>query len=225
MIFDKKDCVPTPPYNHKGFTLAETLIALVIIGVIAALTVPSLINKTQNQETVSKLKKAYSTFSQVTNSIIAEKGTPRASYGGWATTKDDIYEIYKKYLINAKDCGSVPGCFTQEYFKTLAGAKTGNWDTTEGYKKLVLSDGTQVIFENWIHADCNGDANGSTNWCARIFVDLNGSKKPNIVGRDVFGFVIKEKSLQPIGCDTYSCEGTYGFGCTCKILKEEAINY
>ncbi len=40
-----------------GFTLAEVLITLVIIGVIAALTLPSLINKTNNQETVSKLKK------------------------------------------------------------------------------------------------------------------------------------------------------------------------
>ena len=76
-------------YNF-GFTLAEVLITLVIIGVIAAITVPTLINKTQNQEYVSKLKKAYSTFTQATNQIIAEEGTPNASKGGWANSPESI---------------------------------------------------------------------------------------------------------------------------------------
>ena len=42
---------------NDGFTLAEVLITLVIIGVITAITVPSLINKTNNQEYVSRLKR------------------------------------------------------------------------------------------------------------------------------------------------------------------------
>ena len=79
-----------------AFTLAEVLITLVIIGVIAAITVPSLINKTNNQETVSRLKKAYSTMSQATNMIIAENG-PATS---WVTTKDEVFNLYKKKLIN-----------------------------------------------------------------------------------------------------------------------------
>ena len=55
--------------NKSAFTLAEVLITLVIIGVIAAITVPTLINKTNKQEYGSKLKKAYSTLSQVTNQM------------------------------------------------------------------------------------------------------------------------------------------------------------
>ena len=55
-----------------AFTLAEVLITLVIVGVIAALTIPSMINKTNNQETVSRLKKAYSTLAQATQRIIFE---------------------------------------------------------------------------------------------------------------------------------------------------------
>ena len=70
--------------GFRGFTLAEVLITLVIIGFIAAMTIPTLINKTNNQEYVSKLKKAYSTLSQATNRIITEEGNPRGDIGGWA---------------------------------------------------------------------------------------------------------------------------------------------
>ena len=75
------------------------LITLVIIGVIAAITVPTLINKTNKQEYVSKLKKTYSTLAQATNLIIAEEGTPKASVGGWASSAKNIYDLYKKHLI------------------------------------------------------------------------------------------------------------------------------
>ena len=47
-----------------AFTLAEFLIILGIIGVVAALTLPSVIERHQKLETVTKLKKAYSTLSQ-----------------------------------------------------------------------------------------------------------------------------------------------------------------
>ena len=208
-----------------GFTLAEVLITLVIIGVIAAITVPSLINKTNNQEYVSRLKKAYSTLAQATNKIIAEEGTPQANVGGWSSSADDIYNIYKKYLLNAKECDSDSGCFVQGAYKLLDNQPTGNWDTNTAYRKLVLTDGTQIMFENWISPDCSQERNGSRDWCARIFVDINGAKKPNIVGRDVFGFVIKKQGLYPIGCDSDFCVGTTGWGCACKVLREGAINY
>ena len=83
------------------------MITLVIIGVIAAITVPTLINKTNNQEYVSKLKKTYSTLAQATNQIIAEEGSPK---NGWVSSGDNIYKLYKKHLKNVKDCGTGTGC-------------------------------------------------------------------------------------------------------------------
>ena len=91
--------------NKNGFTLAEVLITLVIIGVIAAMTIPTLMNNTNKQEYVSKLKKAYSTMAQATNKIIADEGNPRADIGGWATSPEAVYNLYRKYLNKAKDCG------------------------------------------------------------------------------------------------------------------------
>ncbi|MBR6163428.1 type II secretion system protein, partial [bacterium] len=217
--------------NELGFTLAEVLITLVIIGVIAAITVPTLMNNTNNQEYVSKLKKAYSTLAQATNLIIAEEGTPKASVGGWTKDNDEMYNLYKKHLLNSKDCGPNSDCFSTGIYKYPTGHSsdyTGSWNTDE-YRKLVLSDGTQVIFqfardESW--KNCTFSSHGSNNYCARIFVDINGERKPNQIGKDYFGFVIKENGLYPYGCDYEGyCPGGGGLGCACKVLREGAINY
>lgn len=219
-----------------GFTLAEVLITLVIIGVIAAITVPSLINKTNNQETVSRLKKAYSTMAQATNRIIMEEGTPKSSSAtsedGWAYSSENMYNLYKKYLHNAKECGSSTGCFTQGEYKHLNGTPHADFDTYEDRSRLVLSDGTQVMFQK-NSPTCSNTVDGATNRCALIWVDLNGAKKPNTIGRDLFFFVIKENGLYPNGCDderycdAASTTGNFGkgYGCACKVLREGAINY
>ena len=49
----------------RGFTLAEVLITLVIIGIIASMTIPSVINDQKDKEILARLKKSYSTLSQV----------------------------------------------------------------------------------------------------------------------------------------------------------------
>ena len=67
--------------SKMGFTIAEVLITLVIIGVIAAMTIPTLMNNTNKQEYVSKLKKAYATLSQATNRIIADEGLAQLILG------------------------------------------------------------------------------------------------------------------------------------------------
>ena len=57
-----------------GFTLAEVLITLGIIGVVAAMTMPSLITNYQKKQTISQLKKSYSVVSQALVSSQAENG-------------------------------------------------------------------------------------------------------------------------------------------------------
>ena len=206
------------------------MITLVIIGVIAAITVPSLINKTNNQEYVSKLKKAYSTLSQATNQIIAEEGTPRADKGGWASSVDNIYNLYKKHLNISKDCGALSGCFKQldnKGYKQLNGDYcNSNWNTNSNYRKFILNDGQQVIIAFWSN-NCSSSGYGSNNICGTVEVDVNGQKKPNTFGRDLFAFIIKENGLYPAGCDsdTRCIANSDGHGCACKVLREGAMNY
>ena len=54
----------------KGFTLAEVLITLGIIGVVAAMTMPTLINNINNKQNIAALKKAYSLISQAGVDVI-----------------------------------------------------------------------------------------------------------------------------------------------------------
>lgn len=207
----------------SGFTLAEVLITLVIIGVIAAITVPSLITKTNNQETVSKLKKTYSTLAQATNQIILDEG-PITS---WVATKQQVFDLYKKKLLNAKVCDNSSGCLNQENIKYMNGGYSSNWDEEDWLYKLVLADGTQLMFAI-LYPNCNKTWYGTENYCAEIVVDLNGAKKPNTIGKDVFMFILTQNALVPAGCGSYQtdCNTTMtGYDCTCKVLKEEAINY
>ena len=82
----------------KAFTLAEVLITLSIIGVVAALTIPTLIQRTGNEEFVSRLMKVYSTLSQASEAVITEYGSPKI----WVTDIDNVYNIYKAHLRSAK---------------------------------------------------------------------------------------------------------------------------
>ena len=205
--------------NSEGFTLAEVLITLVIIGVIGAMTIPTLMNNTNKQEYVSKLKKAYSTLSQATNKIIAEQGPPAL----WITTLDDFYEIYRKHLVNAKECGAGSGCWSQSKnggLKKLNGANDDDWDGSK-YRNLIIADGVQVMFTpTWFTPGC-------TDRCALIHIDVNGERKPNQQGRDVFTFVLYSDGLRPFDCTNDSqCDvNGRGLGCACKVLREGAMNY
>ena len=137
--------------NYNAFTLAEVLITLVIVGVIAAMTIPTLINKTNKQEYVSRLKKTYSTLSQATNRIIAEEGTPKASVGGWATSPEAVYKLYRKYLRVSKDCGSGTECFEKMitgngFYKILNGTNYSNSHfSSNQYYKIILTTIIKII--------------------------------------------------------------------------------
>ena len=193
------------------------------------MTIPTLINKTDKQEYVSKLKKAYSTMTQATNRIIAEEGSPK----NWiqAGDIDGVYTRYKKYLSVAKDCGTATGCLNQfgsgsAGYKYLSGGGAPNWNSSTDNRRLVLSDGMQVIFHsNPLNNNCSFNAWGSLGICTVIFIDVNGEKGPNRYGRDYFVFALKENGLYPVGCESAFCQGTAGDGCTCKVLRENAMNY
>ena len=213
---------------NNGFTLAEVLITLVIIGVIAAMTIPTLMKNTNKQEYVVGLKKAYSAMTQVTNKIIAEEGNPKCSIGGWACSNDDVYDMYKKYLSIAKDCSSSSDCSQQQYLQ-LTG---GYMDFFTDIKGLITNDGIRFAFLG-VNENCEGSDSGTkSGGCFWIRVDVNGEKKPNIIGRDAFQFVVKENGLVPAGCEPKSAKRTpqtvctaSGWQCTCRVLTEGAMNY
>ena len=210
--------------EFRGFTLAEVLITLVIIGVIAAMTIPTLMNNTNKQEYVSRLKKAYSTLSQATNRIITEEGNPRGDIGGWATSTEAVFNMYKKYLSNAKVCGiDTNGCFSGTYLRM--DGTTATYDNNK--YTLVIADGTEIsMWDANFSLNCSLSSSGTNHVCQQIMVDINGEKGPNKLGQDAFSFTLQEHGLVPTGCDDDLCRNTSaGWACACKVLREGAINY
>ena len=216
--------------NYDAFTLAEVLITLVIVGVIAAMTIPTLMNNTNKQEYVSRLKKAYSTLSQATNRIIAEEGMPRGDIGGWATSTTNVYNLYLKHLSTAKACGNGTECMNHQIYSFYGTPYNLSFNiANNNYKRFALADGVQVAVGD-IKTSCDWHIEG-LDVCGRIFVDVNGEKGPNKLGFDVYQFFLDaNKFLYPAGCSSgANCLGgsadEKGVYCACKVLREGAINY
>src|SRR5574344_2973085 len=86
--------------NFVAFTLAEVLIVLGIIGIVATLTIVQIINKIQDIEFQVAWKKEYSTFVNATNQIMRENGGNLIQIGlsGWDDTLRDMYDNYVRYI-------------------------------------------------------------------------------------------------------------------------------
>ena len=220
--------------SGKGFTLAEVLVTLAIIGVVAALTIPSLIQSTKNAATVTGVKKVYSVLSQAYNSFIADDTTMDTVWAGNAQDANILNQFCSK-LNCIKNCGTGTGCFPDINYKTLAGNDSFNMNTA-GFGTAILADGTSLYIEDETagctndYSDGIGAASPFYYECGGIVVDINGFKAPNQFGRDAFLFHVTRTGIFPYGSNNDSYSNTcvtsdLGYGCAYKILTEGAINY
>ncbi len=175
----------------KAFTLAEVLITLAIVGVVAALTLPNLIANYQKKQTATKVKKVYTILSQAIQSAIVDYG----DITGWDVydeyTLSNSYEFANKYIkpyLNVvKDCGieTTGDCALELY--GLNGLSTFTYYSSK-LTKFFLNDGSEIFVGSPV-LDSDG-----LDIRVHLLVDVNGKTKPNIVGKDVFQFelVLKE---------------------------------
>ena len=170
--------------QNKAFTLAEVLITLVIIGVIAAITVPLMIASYQKEATLTRLKKTYSALAQTTNRAIADNG-PVASWeiiGGSNTFKaalDTTEKYITPYLITQKKCASYNETDCHFIIYGLNGKEISNTNKAPFNTSYLfyLNDGT-LIATNVLKAS---DRNRII-----VTIDVNGKQPPNRMGRDIF---------------------------------------
>ena len=94
------------PSNKKAFTLAEVLITLSILGIVAALTVPALINRQSDMAAIVKLKKAISTFDQAANVYMVENET--SDITGMVNSCAAVKQYFK--TIKDNNAGEDEGC-------------------------------------------------------------------------------------------------------------------
>ena len=195
----------------KGFTLAEVLITLVILGVVAAMTIPSVLNNTRDMEYKSKAKKTFSILSQAMAMASLQGYIPIVGISNNAEsgTIDDWYKTYiAPYITTIKVCyKSSSGCWNSGDTKYLNGQNVYYNIHGKGiganFITAILNDGT------FINVDSYGSASMKTYFGADtsgkdglvIFFDVNGDKKPNTVGRDIYVAVYKNGTLVPAYSD------------------------
>lgn len=208
--------------------MAEVLITLGIIGVVAALTLPSLIQNYKIHVYVSKLNKFYSVIS---NAYIRAK-QDNGDINNWnlvyyeSSDKDeeDILYYLLPYMNYVKFCGkNEQGCFPDVSYKSIGSTGFGvNLNRESRYSKAILNDGvliSSVTFE----PPCS-----NTEPCAYLRTDVNGSAPPNTLGIDLFTFVVFEDKIVPGGVKGVIDSDyfiTRGDACTAQVIYGKNMDY
>ena len=161
--------------KSAAFTLAEVLVTLGIIGVVSAMTVPTLMQNYQRQSYVTQLHKVYNELSQALLRYQTDKNAINFKEAGLSGS-EAYTEFQKNYFKVVQDCGTTQTpCFASSY-KKMSGSST-NFKCKYGC--MSLASGAAI----------GGYGNG-TNGVYEIVVDVNGQKGPNIFGRDAFTMYI-----------------------------------
>lgn len=236
MFHVKKTNVCNSPLTlrHLAFTLAEVLITIGIIGVVAAMTIPNLIRKNQEQNAVVQLKKTYTTLSNAFNRAVADNGAPI----GWGLTSTTNYDpviavkmmgYLTPYMNVAKDCGSdgtIIGCFPDGTYKYRSGDYNSAWvswiniNTNSGgqFARVRLADGSGLTTQ-YPEANVNcsykfGTTPALQNVCGYIYVDIDGPKGQSQAGVDLFMFYLTNNGIVPAGTSQEINDGLTYFGKT-----------
>lgn len=225
----------------KAFTLAEVLLVLSVIGVVAALTIPTLIQKVSNDQYVAKLKKQYSTISQAFNLVLNDYGGDITSLFTPGNSDSNVMNVFAGKLNLLKNCGISAGCLYSTPYYNLNGTQiTNNMEAhyvTNNYAKGIFADGSILILHPFAAGNCNSHIAGSTgpianSRCGTMDIDINGFSGPNTSGRDIFSFWVARTGIYPIGSnnDGYSCntspgDWTNSAGCAAKVLQESSMSY
>ena len=181
--------------EKKAFTLAETLITLMVIGVVAALTIPALMQQIGDY-TLQKQKDVFSKKWQEGLRQMRVDGKLETTY----TTADFVKEMQKYFKIGAVcDSNNLTGCFAEtitsyendeaEVFevKDLKSAKNFNKSEEDSdVYGIKFSDGTSMLLA--YKKDCTGISEGNTEGnhtaCLLYVYDVNQNKGPNAYGGD-----------------------------------------
>ena len=248
--FNLTETVHSPFTTHNSlkktaFTLAEVLITLGIIGVVAAITLPSLIQRNIEKQRVAQLKKAYSELSQAYNLAVEEFGAPTEwGMGGMYEEKSHyiMASNMKKFLKLSVGCVDMTEAQTEKNcgFKGAYGGAQGIYNE-RNYKYVVLNDGALVQFRI-ISGACNWPFGAINNVCGGINIDINGATPPNRNGEDIFYIFMTRNKLVPAGIDGASLSferacnraikvpySWYGgdnmYSCTAWVLYNENMDY
>ena len=166
--------------RRVAFTLAEVLITLGIIGIVAAITLPTLINKYQKNVATTKLKKLYSVFMNANQRAVEDFGPSEywdypmtdENHNPIGITIDEFFEKYYAHYLNVSEVKK----------RNLVNYKVTNYNGVDaGYNNNAISIGNMFRMN---------DGSCISMWANEQFfvftADINCESLPNVIGKDVF---------------------------------------
>ena len=235
--------------KEAAFTLAEVLITIGIIGIVAALTMPVVISNVQNNAKAQRLKKVYSVLQQAANKSVYDNGDLADWYnedaysGGFSASMEIFEKFIKPYYNIAQICNSGSNNSTgyricgykEQSFNSLGG--TAAIEISLQKIPIVLSDGSVLVFRPVKSNFSADDANPVWGYYWIVYYDDNGPKLPNKFGKDVFIFILSpftnkvmpfglNKSLSGKELNSYSsikneCTNVNGMYCAAMIMLDD----
>ena len=207
--------------KKRGFTLAEVMVALALIGVVASLTIPTFVGSSRNKANAAKLATVVSAVENAfTTMMVAEAQPNLAGTEFYNGNNDFIFDRLGVYL-------KIAGVST---YNREAHNVTGGAALNFASKGVVrLKNGADLIFVSSVP-----DAGGADLSPFGLVIDVNGvGSRPNVWGRDVFEFRVAgaDGGLYPIGSEGYDrltglntaasqCViGTTGEFCTARLVE------
>lgn len=226
---------------EKAFTLAEILITLTILGVVAALIIPNIMQRYQERATITKVKIAYELINNaITQAVILNGPLESWDIGNTAGSQDSAVKLTNLLEPNfqfIKKCNLNDGqCFSLfEEYKTFKGVQSwivpsGKHNDEISTVQYILKNGIAIRFYSFGNNSCR-QPNGQ---CFTVAIDINGNKKPNKTGIDYFAMVnvyssnatSSYKIVPTKSACTYNDSSMYqGYGCAVWILHKNNMDY
>ncbi len=217
----------------NAFTMVEILIAISVIGIVAVLSIPILTRVVTELEAKVAFRRTFSDLSNVVQTI--KKDNNQTLVNAFTSTTD-MKNKFAEYLKVTKNCNnsSTNGCWTYTW-KQMDGTELSA-PTSPG---IILVNGAVFVFEDYFSSECDstganvGATTTFTNVCSDVMIDVNGPKKPNIIGKDIFYAWVLSNTSKPWGSTqddaisgskaaSSTCSSSDGgWGCASKILKDE----
>lgn len=195
--------------KKRAFTMAEVLITLGVIGIVAAMTIPNLVKKWEERAIIGKYKKMYSTLANAYNMAIKEHGDPQY----WDLTDGaSLLSKIEPYLNVVERCYNKKGCVSLGKFNALSGEERyGRLFDYMTISKIRLNGGFAVAVTSSPHVGCEYDSKYTDsagnervehvdNNCGKIMgiiTNTKGRNSINYLGKDHFSFIATKNGIYP----------------------------
>ena len=190
-----------------GLTVAEILITTTIVGLISAITIPTLVNNSQQKVLVNSLPVTIANMEKTFQNIMVKENVPDLSetelwknYGTGInkSSPDTILKAFThKIGIFSKSLGGTTNSYYNGKMYTINNVLNENISEYQ-HTPFEFRNGSAIFIDGRHVKSIDEEAaieNGLyyTKHIAQIFIDVNGKQKPNTIGRDIFFFYINEK--------------------------------